>query len=184
MSIFRLINHKKLTAMLQDATEYCSLYYSPLVSKSPVTTVKYSISSVEDEAVDVHTIDRGEFLRSLRARIASVDTSFVEKLLEYMRERQLSEPALYKAAQLDRRLFSKITSDRSYKPSKDTCIALTLALRLDHDEATDLLSRAGYALSHSNRRDVIIEFFIHRGIYALDYVNEILHQMGEKTLGR
>ena len=84
---------------------------------------------------------------------ANIDMSFVDKMLEYINQKQLRDSAVYKAAQVDRRLFSKIVSDRTYKPSKDTCIAFVLALQLSLDEATDMLSRAGYTLSHSSNCD-------------------------------
>jgi len=114
----------------------------------------------------------------------SIDMSFVDKMLEHINRKQLRDSAVYKAAQVDRRLFSKIVSDRTYKPSKDTCIAFVLALQLSLDEATDMLSRAGYTLSHSSKRDVIIEYFIREKVYSLNDINEILFRLEQKTLGR
>ena len=114
----------------------------------------------------------------------SIDRSFVDKMLEHISRKQLKDSAVYKAAQVDRRLFSKIVSDRTYKPAKDTCIAFALALQLSLDDATDLLSRAGYTLSHSSKRDVIIEYFIREQIYNLDDINDILYRLGQKVLGR
>lgn len=115
---------------------------------------------------------------------ANIDMSFVDKMLEYINQKQLRDSTVYKAAQVDRRLFSKIVSDRTYRPSKDTCIAFVLALQLSLDEATDMLSRAGYTLSHSSKRDVIIEYFIREKIYNLNDINEILFRLEQKTLGR
>ena len=91
---------------------------------------------------------------------------------------------VYKAAQVDRRLFSKIVSDREYKPAKDTCVAFALALRLTLGEAEDLLSRAGYTLSHSSKRDVVIEYFFKEHIYDLNDINDILYQLEQKVIGR
>ena len=110
--------------------------------------------------------------------------TFVEKMLDYIDKRQLRESTVYKAAQVDRRLFSKIISDREYKPSKDTCVAFALALKLTLSEAEDLLSRAGYTLSHSNKRDVLIEFFFREKIYDLGNVNEVLYHLDQKLIGR
>ena len=114
----------------------------------------------------------------------SIDMSFVDKMLEHISRKQLRDSAVYKAAQVDRRLFSKIVSDRTYKPAKDTCIAFALALQLSLDDVTDLLSRAGYTLSHSSKRDVIIEYFIREQIYNLDDINDVLYRLGQKVLGR
>lgn len=114
----------------------------------------------------------------------SIDRSFVDKMLEHINKKQLKDSVVYKAAQVDRRLFSKIVSDRTYKPAKDTCIAFALALQLPLDDANDLLSRAGYTLSHSSKRDVIIEYFIREQIYNLNDINDVLYRLGQKVLGR
>lgn len=110
--------------------------------------------------------------------------SFVEKLCSLIENKDLRHSSVYKAAQIDRRLFSKILSDRSYTPAKDTCIALCLALHLNSFEAEDLLSRAGYVLSHSSKRDVVIEYFFRQRIYSLNTINEVLFYLGLKTIGR
>ncbi len=115
---------------------------------------------------------------------SSIDRSFVDKMLEHISRKQLKDSVVYKAAQVDRRLFSKIVSDRTYKPAKDTCIAFALALQLSLDDVTDLLSRAGYTLSHSSKRDVIIEYFIREQVYNLDDINDVLYRLGQKVLGR
>ena len=104
--------------------------------------------------------------------------------MELIDTKGLTDPQVYKKAQLDRRLFSKMMSDVSYQPAKDTCIAIALAMQLKLNEAKDLLSRAGYTLSRSLRRDVMIEYFILEGISDLCEVNEVLTRLGEKKLGR
>ena len=85
---------------------------------------------------------------------------------------------------MDRKLFSKIVSNRNYKPSKDTAIALILALRLNLDEANDMLARAGYVFSHSSKRDIIIEYFIREKIYNIDDINEVLYKLDQKVIGK
>lgn len=110
--------------------------------------------------------------------------SFVEKLRAHIRNNGADEPMVYKAAGMDRRLFSKLISNTDYKPSKDTVLALAIALRLNLDNCRDLLERAGYALSHSLKRDIIIEYFIKAEIYKLDYINEALYDFGERVIGR
>ena len=113
-----------------------------------------------------------------------LDLSFVDMVIRYINEKGWRDSRVYKAAQMDRRLFSKIMSDRHYKPSKDTAIALAIALELSLKQTEDLLSRAGYTLSHSNKRDVIIEYFIREGIYNLPDINEVLYRLDLRIIGR
>ena len=115
---------------------------------------------------------------------SATNISFVQKLQYHIREKGLVETQVYKAALMDRRLFSKIISNKDYKPSKDTVLALIFALKLSMEEATDLLERAGYTLSHSIQRDIIIEYFISERVYNLNNINAFLYNMNEKIIGR
>lgn len=114
----------------------------------------------------------------------AVNLSFVLRMAELLRMSGKKDSEVYKAAQIDRRLFSKIMSDVDYTPQKDTCIALCFGMKLPLQEATDLLSRAGYALSHSSRRDVVIEYFFREKVYDLSIINEVLYDLGDKPLGK
>ena len=127
------------------------------------------------------TPTRASVLDSLESYM---DQSFVGKLVALIREKGLKESDVYRAAQIDRKLFSKIISDQEYKPAKDTCISLAYALQLSLEETNDLLSRAGYTLSHSNKRDVILEYFFSTHNHDLFEINEVLLQLNQKPLGR
>lgn len=86
------------------------------------------------------------------------------------------EPAdIYKRANIDRKLFSKIKTNPDYLPSKKTALALALALELSLEDTEAFLRLAGHALSRSILSDVIIEFFITRKIYDLDAINAALY---------
>lgn len=113
-----------------------------------------------------------------------VNSSFVDKLIEIMNRKNLVPADVYSAVGMDRRLFSKVISDRTGKPSKDTCILLCFALKLSLKEALDLLSRAGYTLSHSAKRDVVIEYFFAKGQYDVSIINDVLGRLEMKPIGR
>ncbi len=123
----------------------------------------------------------GEILSALRSR---QELTFVEKLNELIRARGEKDSKIYKAAQIDRRLFSKIMSDFRYKPSKDTALALAYALELDLPEAEDLLRRAGFLLTHSDVRDIVLEYFFREHIYRIHEINIILDELGLRKIGR
>lgn len=113
-----------------------------------------------------------------------VDKTFVDGVMNIIRVKGYKDSDVYKAAYIDRRLFSKIMSNRQYKPSKDTAVAIAFALKLTTEQANDLLARAGYTLSHSSRRDIILEYFFKEKIYNLVDINEVLYNLNEKIIGR
>lgn len=86
----------------------------------------------------------------------------------------MTDAEAYHRANISRQLFSKIRGNESYRPSKQTVVALAIALELDMSATQDLLARAGFTLSKSSKFDVIVRFFIERSIYDLFQLNEVL----------
>ena len=127
--------------------------------------------------------EENELSTELSELVNSVDESFSEMLLRKIDEKGMSDAECYKKANIDRKLFSKIRSDMHYRPSKNTAISFAIALELPLEEANDMLSKAGFALSHSSKSDIIIEYFIKNRDYDFFRINEALYSFDQPMLG-
>lgn len=136
-----------------------------------------------EERIMSLNIPKETFGKSLDDIIGNMDEPFNETLLKLIDSKGKTDAEVYRKANIDRKLFSKIRTGNGYMPSKKTIIALAIALELDLEETDSLLGRAGYTLSHSQKFDVIIEYFIISGIYDIYRINEVLFKYDQPLLG-
>ena len=155
---------------------------------------------IDDHYVDAHIDSRRERMRrmsvvesraltapmaasGLDEALAHLDAGFSETLLKLIDRSGKKDAEVYRKANVDRRLFSKIRNNPDYKPSKPTAVAFAIALELSLPETRDLIARAGYALSPSSKFDVIIEYFIMQRDYDIFKINEALFAFDQSLLG-
>lgn len=124
---------------------------------------------------------------SVKNRLCNVldkepEETFTQMVLRLITEKGWKDPDCYKAANMDKRLFSKIRCNRNYHPDKKTAISLAIALELNIKETNNLLGKAGYALSESDKRDVIVMFFIRQEIFDILELDGVLLENGQEML--
>ena len=139
-----------------------------------------------EEIIMKPSLDEADFMsvsKGLDDLIDDLDEPFNTTLLKLIDAKGKTDSEVYKRANIDRKLFSKIRTGKGYMPSKRTILALAVSLELNLEETDDLLERAGYALSHSQKFDVIVEFFIVNGKYDIFEINEVLFKYDQPLLG-
>ncbi|MBR3211654.1 MAG: hypothetical protein IKF70_00970 [Firmicutes bacterium] len=119
----------------------------------------------------------------LETRFRNRESTFQEHLFRLIDRKGLDDVEVYKKANIDRKLFSKIKSNPNYRPSKRTVLAFAVALGLSIDETRDLLLKAGFALTRSDKFDIIMEYCIDHGIYNINEINCVLFQYEQPLLG-
>ena len=115
--------------------------------------------------------------------LESKKPTFSETLLQFIDKQGLKDSEVYNKAGISRQLFSKIRIHPNYKPTKATVLLFALAMKLNLEDTKELLASAGFALSHSVKQDLILEFLISKGLHDIFLVNDVLYEFGEPTLG-
>ncbi len=155
-----------------------------LTEDSPPLYLKRKSSSAEDyeSRKDISKGAPGDFspahAMSLEDLIQEVGKSFHESLFEMISESGMTDVEVYKRANIDRKLFSKIRSNPAYHPRKSTVVALAISMRLDMAETEELLASAEYAFSPGSKSDVIVRYFIERNVFDIHTINIALYEHG------
>lgn len=165
-------------------------FLQPMPLKEDVSGFEFEEEYDESETFSEEEIRIPDFLRtdsckkSIDAVLEKKAETFSAMLLRLIDEKGLKDSVVYKNANIDRRLFSKIRGDEDYVPSKKTAISFCLALQLEMKEAKKLLETAGYALSTASRFDLIIMYLIENKEYNIHFANIVLEDYGEGTLSK
>lgn len=186
--LFDKSSYKISQKLLEDIKEFINENYEINSEDSLMNLVSPTI--LNSEQISFKTKHKPElaqvpsFLKSKRSlKDIQIGETFQEMLVRLINSSGKTDPEIYKAVNIDRRLFSKIISDKYYKPSKKTAISLAISLKLTLDETKDLLEKAGFALSRSQKFDLIVEYFIIEGNYDIYEINSALYEITQQSLG-
>lgn len=151
---------------------------------------RYALSSEMEELEYISSPAHAEALAlpkkqedSLDKKLKNLDESFSEMLFRKIQEKGMTPSQCYKKANINRQHFSKIKNDVNYQPNKQTALAFAIALELPLGELKDMLMKAGFALSPSNKGDIIVEYFLEKGNYNIFDINEALFMYDQSLLG-
>ena len=131
---------------------------------------------IEEPVIRECSIESIDFMKE-------IESTFSESLMDIIIKKDYIEKDVYKRANIDRNLFSKIRNDKYYQPKKITAIALAIGLKLNLDETLDLIGKAGYTLTHSSKFDIIIEYCLEHEIYDVYKINELLFKHQQPIIG-
>ena len=163
--------YKADSKLTQEVDAYIRLLFRPEAEKFAITKKRF-VTGLQGEGVKW----------ALDFILKKVEFTFSEKLLQLIEAKGRKPAEIYTKADVTKAHFAKIKANKNYHPSKETALALAVALHLNLEETADLIKRAGYILTHSSESDIIVEFFIERGMYDIDAINAQLYLRGYNTL--
>ena len=160
----------------EDVKQYVNQNYRrrKKISKPILRCIYKSSEDGHYENIDLFTTSKSRKLVDLKDKL---DETWQQALFNYIDIKEYRDPEVYKRASISKQTFSKIRSDINYQPNKDTAIQICIGLKLNIDESTDLLKKAGFALSKSIKRDLVVRYFIENEIYLMDDLNLVLNEM-------
>ena len=112
-----------------------------------------------------------------------LDEPFSVKLLRLIDQKGMDDVACYKKANVSRQTWYKILNEKDYKPNKKTVLSFAVALELSLPEARDLLKKAGFALTHSSKFDIVMEYFFKHPGHDVYEINDVLFSHDLPLLG-
>lgn len=182
----RLENERR--RIMERRMAAASLFGAP-EKESKTDEPEAAVNAADDEPSDAVSSKEQVLLfpdvagKSLDEVLGNAGDTFQQRLFKLIDESGMDDVTVYKKANIDRKVFSRIRCKKDYKPKKKTAVAFAIALQLDMPTMLDLLSRAEIAFSPSNKFDLIITYFITNQVYDIYEINAALFKYDQPILG-
>ena len=117
-----------------------------------------------------------------KIRESLLTDTFQELLFKFINKSGLKDSEVYNKAYIDRRLFSKIRSDKDYHPSFGTVTLFALSLKLSTEEYEKLLNSASYSLPTNTYAGITLKYCFNNKIYNVYEVNNLVYTLTNKEI--
>ncbi len=180
---------KERTRRQPEVVKYVKDFYEPMVfyQMAPSRGSEESVSKPAPKRPERRNISSAasQILKEIDKKLPEKQrgTLFWEHLQTLIQRTGKTNAQIYKAANLDRRTFSRIRTNPNYLPAKATILALAVALHLTIEETDVLLAHAGQLLCHWECTDIVVEYFIQNKMYDINLINEVLYAYHAPLLG-
>ena len=185
LAVFDKESYQISEELFDDVAAYIDDHYVGRHVRRPRCNIPREILSECDFNVDDCCAERlrAPYDISLEVMLSEMDDNFAVTLLKLIDAKGITDVECYKKANVSKQTWYKIMNEKNYKPSKNTVIAFAIALELTLEETNHLLATVGFALSKSNKFDIIIEYFLINGEYNIFTINETLFKFDQVCLG-
>lgn len=155
-------------ALSINLNEYLRINYALETTDTAETSAGHSfVRKSQIPRDDIRTLD--QILSEIKGQ-----PHFSEAVMQIMKQKQMSDSQVYKRADISRSVFGNMKANPLYQPSRETALAITVALQLDLDSSENLLAAAGYSFSSASKTDLIIRWSIAHGIDSVEQINDLL----------
>ena len=146
-------------------------------------TNKIILAEVAPQAPTGKPFNEQTFQKDLYMNDGKDELSFQNHLMKLIIEKNLDNTTVYKSSNVTKGAFSKILCGDTKKPQKKTVLGFCIGLKLNIDEAEELLASADMAFNPYNKRDRLVIQCILHGQYNIDEVNAMLFLCEQPLLG-
>jgi hypothetical protein len=162
---------KKRQALCSEAEVFTQVHY---VREHNSTKNKFNTLPLKDDP------DRAACLEWYEKH--GNPTTFSAITQAYLKESKLDSKTICEKYALDSDYFKKLENNPTYHPGKGEAISLSMAFRLNFQEAKLYLKSADHPMTNSNKADLIVRFFLDKNEYNITDLNYVLKHFELPTL--